>query len=134
MRLWGDFSHPLKWHDFPFDAHDFKIPVLVLSHDGGAVELLPDPAYASFLASELSVADWRITHWSANAPEIEITRGETGEGFVGRLRRARWLDGACRLLFPVAYVCIAAGTLGIPDPVTERAGPFNGIKTKLSCV
>lgn len=216
MRLWGDFSQPLKLHDFPFDAHDFNIPVLALGHDGEPVELLPDPEYESFLAPELSVADWRVTDWSAEAREIEITRGETAEGFVfriraerlyhhylikfiiplilivmmswvvfwidpeesgsqlsvavtaaltliayhialasklpdihyltrmdmflfgstllvfsallevvitsrmasvGRLRRARWLDWVCRLLFPVGYLCIAVWSLGIPDLV-----------------
>jgi hypothetical protein len=214
MRLWGDFSQPLKLHDFPFDAHEFKIPVLALRYVGGAVALVPDPEYDSFLAAEFSVADWRITDWSAGAEEIEITHGEYGDGFVfkfsaeriynhivikfimplilivmmswvvfwidpkegasqlsvavtaaltliayhialasklpdipyltrmdlflfgstvlvfaallevvitsrmasaNRLRRARWLDWGCRVLFPLGYVSIAVLSLGVSD-------------------
>ncbi len=214
MRLWGDFSQPLRLHDFPFDDHEFNIAVLAIGFDGDLVELVPDPDAQSFFADSLSVADWRITGWSGDTDQIELTRGDYGQGFVfrfqaeriynhyvikfivplilivmmswivfwidpqesgsqlsvavtatltliayhialagklpdipyltrmdlflfgstlmvfgallevvitsrmaamGRLRRARWLDWLCRVLFPLAYVMIAGWALGIPD-------------------
>jgi hypothetical protein len=216
MRLWGDFSQPLRLHDFPFDTHEFSIPVIALGFDGTPVALEPDPDTASFIASNLSVADWRVSEWSGKADQIELVRGEVDKGYVftfraeriynhyvikfivplilivmmswivfwidpkesgsqlsvavtaaltliayhialagklpdipyltrmdmflfgstlmvfsallevvitsrmaahGRLRRARWLDLACRVLFPVGYVVIAGWALGIPEVV-----------------
>ena len=218
MRLWGDFSQPLHLHDFPFDAHEFSIPVLAISQRGGLATLLPDPKSTSYIAPNLSVADWRITDWSGRAELVELTREELGEGYVfrfraeriynhyvikfviplvlivmmswivfwidpkeassqlsvavtaaltliayhialagklpdipyltrmdmflfgstllvfsallevvitsrmaaaNRLRRARWLDWICRVVFPTAYLVIAGWSLGIPDIVSS---------------
>jgi hypothetical protein len=89
QRLWGDFSQPLRLHDFPFDTHTFSIPILALSQATGTVELIADPQADSFVADELSVADWEITQWSAEAASIELTRGEVGQGFVVNLEARR---------------------------------------------
>lgn len=82
QRLWGDFSQPLRLHDFPFDKHTFSIPILALSQTSGPLPLEPDPDVESFIADELSVADWRITQWSAKTDMIELTRDDAGQGFV----------------------------------------------------
>jgi hypothetical protein len=216
MRLWGDFSQPLRLHDFPFDSHEFSIPIIALGFNGDPVALEPDPDAGSFIASTLSVADWRVSDWSGKADRIELVRGEVDRGYVfsfraeriynhhvikfivplilivmmswvvfwidpkesgsqlsvavtaaltliayhialasklpdipyltrmdrflfgstlmvfsallevvitsrmavhGRLRRARWVDLACRVLFPLGYVVIAGWALGIPDVI-----------------
>lgn len=82
MRVWGDFSQPLRLHDFPFDNHTFQIPILALGQTGGAVRLLPDPETGSFIADTLSVADWDITGWAAKSENIELTRGDSAQGFI----------------------------------------------------
>lgn len=83
MRLWGDFSQPLHLHDFPFDTHTFSIPILALSQTvGGKVLLQPDPESESFIADQLSVADWEIINWAAESGEIELTRGDSAQGFI----------------------------------------------------
>jgi hypothetical protein len=81
MRLWGDFSQPLRLFDFPFDTHTFTVPILALSLDGGTLRLEPDPNVESFMADELSVADWNINSWSAKTDMIELTRGDAPQGF-----------------------------------------------------
>ncbi len=90
MRLWGDFSQPLHLQDFPFDSHTFRIPILALSQTpGGKVLLEPDPDGTSFIAEELSVADWEIISWSAETGDIELTRGDSVQGFVFSFEAAR---------------------------------------------
>lgn len=90
MRVWGDFSQPLHLHDFPFDSHTFSIPILALSQTvGGKIQLEPDPQGESFIADQLSVADWGITGWSADAGEIELSRGDSVHGFIFSFEAAR---------------------------------------------
>ncbi|MEH6515215.1 MAG: hypothetical protein V7742_00935 [Halioglobus sp.] len=89
MRLWGDFSQPLSLRDFPFDQHTFNIPILALEQNGGTAELLRDPNADSFMAKELSVADWRITSWDAHKDMIELTPNNLHHGFVFSFDAAR---------------------------------------------
>ena len=89
MRLWGDFSQPLRLFDFPFDTHTFTIPILALSQTGGAVPLEPDPNVDSFIADKLSVADWNINSWSAQTDMIELTRDDAAQGFTFSFEASR---------------------------------------------
>jgi hypothetical protein len=82
MRLWGDFSQIMRLREFPFDSHVFEVPVIAIAHTTDAVELLADPKMPSFMADQLSVADWTIDNWTAEPRNIEITRGDTTSGFV----------------------------------------------------
>jgi hypothetical protein len=82
MRLWGDFSQIMRLREFPFDSHVFEVPVIAIAHTTGAVELLADPKMPSFMADQLSVADWTIDNWTAEPRKIEITRGDITNGFV----------------------------------------------------
>lgn len=82
QRLWGDFSQPLRLHDFPFDSHTFELPMIALGDLGEDILLLPDPDYPSFVASELSVADWRILDYREESREIMLTNETVGSGYV----------------------------------------------------
>ena len=82
QRLWGDFSQPLRLHDFPFDSHSFELPMLAVGDLGEDIVLLPDPKYPSFIASELSVADWRVTGYREESREIFLTEESAGYGYV----------------------------------------------------
>ncbi|MEP5567406.1 MAG: hypothetical protein ABJN62_06190 [Halioglobus sp.] len=82
QRLWGDFSQPLRLHDFPFDSHTFELPMLAAGDLGEQIKLLPDPDYPSFISSELSVADWSITGYSEESRDIVLTDEAVGGGYV----------------------------------------------------
>ena len=82
MRLWGDFSQIMRLREFPFDSHVFEVPVIALAQTTNVVELLPDPNLPSFMADQLSVADWTIDSWTAEPREIEISREDPTRGFV----------------------------------------------------
>lgn len=82
QRLWGDFSQPLRLHDFPFDQHTFELPMLAVGDLGEDIMLLPDPEYPSFIASELSVADWAITGYAEESRDIILTDESVGGGYV----------------------------------------------------
>ncbi len=82
MRLWGDFSQIMRLQEFPLDSHTFEVPIVGLAEGAGTIELLQDPTTQSFLAEQLSVADWTIEGWKAEAADIDLIRGEDTKGFV----------------------------------------------------
>ncbi|MEH6589637.1 MAG: hypothetical protein V7746_05225 [Halioglobus sp.] len=82
MRLWGDFSQIMRLQEFPLDSHIFKLPIVAVGEKADTIELLPDPEAPSFLAEQLSVADWTIGNWKAEAANIDLIHGEITKGFV----------------------------------------------------
>jgi hypothetical protein len=82
MRLWGDFSQIMHLQEFPLDSHLFEVPIVALGEVGKEIILLQDPELDSFMASELSVADWTIGNWTAEAKPIEMIQGKPMNGFV----------------------------------------------------
>jgi hypothetical protein len=75
MRVWGDFSQPLRLQNFPFDSHTFEIPIVALPSDSESERppLLSDPKWPSKLAQTFSVADWVIDNW-----RVENNLGDIG--------------------------------------------------------
>ena len=61
QRVWGQFSQPLRLHDFPFDEQEFNIVLATVGHTPDDVTLLQDPEAPSGIAEQLSVADWKVT-------------------------------------------------------------------------
>ncbi len=121
MRLWGDFSQPLALHDFPFDTHKFSIPVVALKHGGGEAKLLPDPEGESFIAEQLSVADWRVLNWSGDAQQIRITRDESAEGFVFSFTAKRIYNHyVIKFIIPLILIVMMSWIVFWIDP--EEAG------------
>ena len=65
QRVWGDFSQPLKLHDFPFDEQHFNIQVVPVGYPCDEVKLINNSERRSGLAEKFSVADWRILDFTA---------------------------------------------------------------------
>ena len=82
QRLWGDFSQPLRLHDFPFDTHTFELPMVSFGDLDQEVILMPDPERESIIADNLSVADWRILGYKAELRDIKLTNEVARQGFV----------------------------------------------------
>lgn len=88
-RLWGDFSQPLRLHDFPFDAHTFEMPIIALRPSGRAMPIYPDPESPAIIADRLSVADWSVTDYQTEARDIALTTSDDVEGLVVSFRAKR---------------------------------------------
>ncbi|KAA1189457.1 hypothetical protein F0M18_13935 [Pseudohalioglobus sediminis] len=82
QRLWGDFSQPLRLHDFPFDKHTFELPMVSFGGLEQQVIMAPDPQRSSLIADNLSVADWRILGYQTEVREIPLTNDVSVQGFV----------------------------------------------------
>jgi hypothetical protein len=117
MRLWGDFSQPLHLQDFPFDTQEFNIPIVALG-DGDLVKLVPDPEAESFMASSLSVADWRITEWSGDTADIELTRNDSVEGFIFRFQAERIYNHlVIKFIIPLILIVMMSWIVFWIDPL-----------------
>jgi hypothetical protein len=121
MRLWGNFSQPLNLQDFPFDDHEFSIPVLAIGQDGTPVTLESDPEAKSYIADILSVPDWKITEWSAGQAHIELTREVAGAGYVFRFHAERiYTHYVVKFLIPLILIVMMSWVVFWIDP--EEAG------------
>jgi hypothetical protein len=121
MRLWGDFSQPLHLHDFPFDDHEFSIPIIATGQDGVAVRLLSDPEAESYIADDLSVADWRINDWSAGEARIELTRDISVEGFIFSVHAERiYTHYLVKFIIPLILIVMMSWIVFWIDP--EESG------------
>ena len=121
MRLWGDFSQPLHLHDFPFDDHEFSIPIIGIGQDGEPVRLLPDPEAESYIADKLSVADWRINDWSAGEAQIELTRDIAAEGFIFSVHAERIYNHyVVKFIIPLILIVMMSWVVFWIDP--EESG------------
>jgi hypothetical protein len=121
MRLWGDFSQPLHLHDFPFDDHQFSIPIIAISQDGRPIRLLSDPETDSYIADELSVADWRIKDWSAGEAQIELTRDIAGQGFIFSVHAERIYNHyVVKFIIPLILIVMMSWIVFWIDP--EESG------------
>ena len=91
MRVWGDFSQPLRLQRFPFDSHSFEIPIMALSSENleGYVPLLPDPQVHSRMAETFSVADWEIYDWGEKKGSEFIREAESSKNFVFQFEARR---------------------------------------------
>jgi len=79
QKVWGRFSEPLNLRDFPFDRQVFNLRLVAVQNSPAEVELVPSSEITYGIAEELSVADWKILDWNANALPYKVipARGET---------------------------------------------------------
>jgi gamma-aminobutyric acid receptor subunit beta len=117
QRLWGDFSQPLHLQDFPFDQHTFELPIIGVGDIGEDVVLLPDPVRPSFIAENLSVADWRIIESAAQSREIELMDEALVQGFVFSFRAERLFNHyVIKFIIPLILIVAMSWVVFWIDP------------------
>ena len=67
QRYWGDFSQPLDLKDFPTDSQQLEIQIVAVGYNENEVLFVQNPDEPSGLADELSVTEWKVSHWTAEA-------------------------------------------------------------------
>ncbi len=84
MRVWGDFSQPLRLQHFPFDSHSFQIPIVALATDfeSDFVPVVVDPEYPPRIAESFSVADWHISGWRVETSSEELGYDVAGQQLI----------------------------------------------------
>lgn len=82
QRVWGQFSQPLRLHDFPFDRHSFNVLVALAGYTPEEVTILQDDQSRSDIAEELSLADFTVESSLARPKVYEpIPGGKKISGF-----------------------------------------------------
>lgn len=67
QRYWGDFSQPLDLKEFPMDSQQLEIQIVAAGYTEKEVLFVQNPDEPSGLADELSMAEWTVSRWSAEA-------------------------------------------------------------------
>jgi hypothetical protein len=83
--------------------------------------LVQDPEAPSIIASELSVADWRILESSGDARDIKLTNEENARGFVFSFRAERIYNHyVIKFIIPLILIVMMSWIVFWIDP--EEAG------------
>lgn len=76
QRVWGRFSQPLELKDFPYDRQKLHIELIGTGHLPGTVVFSTDDEYPSRAREKLSIADWKLTGWSAAAGSMTVANSD----------------------------------------------------------
>ena len=63
QRVWGPFSQPLRFMEFPLDSQEFEVRVAAAGSTPQEVEFVADSERPSGLAPKFSLPDWEIKGW-----------------------------------------------------------------------
>jgi len=72
QRVWGQFSQPLNVRDFPFDEHRFSVRLVSTGFNTNEIEFINDADVPSGMASELSLADWKVISTNAMPDNYQL--------------------------------------------------------------
>ena len=82
QQFWGDFSQPMRLHEFPFDQQVFKIQVIPVGpEEFGEIELMEDPTFKSFVTENYSVANWEIVGSEVRSDSATLPNGDRIDSF-----------------------------------------------------
>lgn len=89
QRYVGNFSQPLRLHDFPFDEQLFRLHFIKTSTDDRRIEFIPDEAliaagmdHAAGISKDISLPEWIVKSFSAGPLPYELTEGMQATGYA----------------------------------------------------
>ena len=125
LHVFGDFSQPLALHDFPQDRHVLEVPVVAAGYGPHEVTLEHDTRMDSFIAGQLSVADWRVSNMRAGSREVVLANGLTLGGFVFSFEAERLLHHyMIKSIIPLVLIVMMSWVVFwiSPDQVPNQLG------------
>jgi hypothetical protein len=128
QRYNGPLSQPLKLSEFPFDQHDFTIQFVAADTSLNDIEFLPDasitgmPIPGGGIYHELSLPDWNILEYKAEARAYEPVKGIKAAGFVFEFTAKRAaLYYVWQIIIPLIFIVIMAWGAFYIDPTNTGA-------------
>ncbi|PWJ43912.1 ligand-gated ion channel [Sediminitomix flava] len=81
QRVWGNFSQPLKLHDFPMDEQVFTITMAAAGYNHNDVSFIINDSLA-YVTRTPSIADWKILSHKAFKDDLQIIPSRPGVASV----------------------------------------------------
>jgi hypothetical protein len=134
QRYTGPLSQPLKLSEFPFDQHDFSIHFVATGYYLNEIESVPDitmaggPIPGGGIYHELSLPDWNILKYQAQARAYEAVKGRKVAGFAFEFTAKRAaIYYVWQIIIPLVFIVIMAWGAFYIDPT--NAGAQIGVAT-----
>jgi hypothetical protein len=136
QRVWGSFSQPLQLRDFPFDQHNFTIQLVAVGHGPEEISLVQDPDVASGISENLSVADFDVLHWKAEAGEFKMTPNDVPTAgfsfsFESKRRTGYFI---IKVIFPLILIVAMSWVVFWIDPKESGTQISVAITTMLTLI
>ncbi|MHC4154839.1 MAG: hypothetical protein ACYST6_07955 [Planctomycetota bacterium] len=98
QRYVGTLSQPLHLSEFPFDRHEFVIQFTSAGYGGEELVFMPEKVdgeelmVGGFMAEKLSLPDWQVIRYAAEARPFVITEDLQAPGFAFAFTAERHLN------------------------------------------
>ena len=96
QRIGGSFAQPLDLRSFPFDHATFRIQAICVDQAPTEIHFVPSELMVAAgypdgvgIAKKLTLQDWRVTGFTANALPYEIAPGVEYAGYAFEFRAER---------------------------------------------
>lgn len=117
LHIFGSFSQPMDLHDFPRDHHVFEVPVVAAGYRQGDVVFTPLQDSDSFMAENLSVADWEVSNMQAEPRMVALANGIKLPGFVFSFEGRRLLHHyVVKAIIPLVLIVMMSWVVFWIDP------------------
>ncbi len=117
QHIFGSFSQPMDLHEFPRDRHVFEVPVVAAGYRQGEVAFTPYAGSDSFMAENLSVADWEISKMKGKPRMVVLANGIKLPGFVFSFKGKRLLHNyVVKAIIPLALIVMMSWVVFWIDP------------------
>ena len=119
QRVWGDFSQSLDLRDFPMDRQVYTVEIAAMGYPPDEVELVPDPEVSYGISKELSLPDWNVEEWNAEAFSVpDIINKQRKVGLIGFSFTARRKTGyyIYKFIIPLILIVVMSWVVFLIDP------------------
>ncbi len=117
QRVWGQFSQPLKLHDFPFDEQTFNIQIAAAGYQPDEVALIRKLERATGIADVISLSDWEVLKWKAETEPYSPVPGVHLAGFVFSFEAKRYKGFfIIRIIIPLLFIVAMSWIVFWIDP------------------
>lgn len=136
QRYWGNFSQPLDLKEFPLDSQQLEIQFVAVGYNKREVLFVQNPDEPSGLADKLSVSEWKVSHWSAEAIDYKPTKNvEPLSGFhlvVQADRNVRYY--VIKIIIPLLMIVAMSWLVFWIDPKESGSQISVAITTMLTLI
>ena len=124
QRYTGKLSQPLKLSSFPMDTHTFTIQFAATGHTVEEIEFVPDVLRrkansfsAGSMSSELSLPDWKVMKFTAEAGAYDPVEGVGSAGFSFQFEAKRYFAYYLwQVVLPLVLVVVMSWVAFWVDP------------------
>jgi hypothetical protein len=128
QRYVGSFTQPLRLQSFPFDRQDFGIQFVAIRYQPNEVAFVPDENWirdgvpqAAGISPSLTLADWTVERWDANASVYALTPRMQYSGYAFEFTARRNVEYyILKVILPLVLIVMMSWSVFWTEPTNSN--------------